>query len=295
MYYTVYKITNLLNAKFYVGVHKTNDLEDDYMGSGTYLKRSQTKYGLDVFDKEYLTIFDNSEDMYSMEKEIVNEAFVKDPNTYNLTTGGNGGWYAVNSTGRNLYGLNGKTPNVKVDLLRGLETQRILRETDIEWKNSVSNKISNSLKKTIDANGHWWVGKNHTNETCLKIKESKTGKGTGSDNPMFHRRWICNIDLKENKVILKNEPIPEGWLPGTNAWLKKPKVKIVKERKIRVSNKSVDKKNLKEVEPLINKAENELYWINQYRESGKSIRAFVRESDFPYSHVTLSSFVKKHT
>lgn len=91
MYFTVYKITNTINGKFYVGVHKTNNFNDGYMGSGKLLKRAIEKYGIHFFKKEYLAIFDNPQEMFALESEIVNEEFSRNPNTYNIGRGGSGG------------------------------------------------------------------------------------------------------------------------------------------------------------------------------------------------------------
>lgn len=104
MNYIVYKTTNLINGKIYVGVHRTNpDIFDGYIGCGVQSKNQKNrckkgfpaaviKYGYENFKRETLFIFEDSEIgeklAYEKEAEIVNIDFVKDKNTYNLVTGG---------------------------------------------------------------------------------------------------------------------------------------------------------------------------------------------------------------
>ena len=88
MYYTVYKITSKKDGKIYIGVHKTDDLNDGYMGSGTRIINAIQKYGTDSFTKEILYCYDCEKDALLMEKNIVDEDFIKDPKTFNLVTGG---------------------------------------------------------------------------------------------------------------------------------------------------------------------------------------------------------------
>lgn len=86
--YTVYKTTNLINGIIYIGVHKTTNINDSYLGSGKILKTAIKKYGRESFKKEILFIFNNSDIAYKKEKEIVNESFILDENNYNLVIGG---------------------------------------------------------------------------------------------------------------------------------------------------------------------------------------------------------------
>lgn len=90
-YYTIYKTTNKLNGKFYIGKHETKNLNDSYYGSGKAIKEAIRKYGIENFEKELLFIFDNENDMNLKEKELITEEFVNRKDTYNLGIGGEGG------------------------------------------------------------------------------------------------------------------------------------------------------------------------------------------------------------
>ena len=83
-----YKITNIVNNKFYYGIHSTNNLNDNYMGSGKALREAILKYGIDNFKKEIIKYFDTFQEACDYEREIVNEELLKNPNCYNLVEGG---------------------------------------------------------------------------------------------------------------------------------------------------------------------------------------------------------------
>ena len=92
MFYYLYEIKNLLNNKRYIGVHKTSDIKDGYMGSGKAIRNAIKKYGIENFTKTVLEFFDDSESMYKREREIVTEEFIAQENIYNMRSGGRGGW-----------------------------------------------------------------------------------------------------------------------------------------------------------------------------------------------------------
>lgn len=103
MKYIVYLTTNLVNNKIYIGVHKTIDpsVFDGYIGCGVNIsnphsyKRAKApfhfaveKYGVDNFRRVVIAEFNTEEEAYKLESLIVNEAFIKRKDTYNVALGG---------------------------------------------------------------------------------------------------------------------------------------------------------------------------------------------------------------
>lgn len=87
-YHVIYKTTNILNDKIYVGLHSTDRIEDGYLGTGWQLKKAIKKYGRDKFRREVLYVFHDRNEARKMEASIVTQEFIDRPDTYNLMLGG---------------------------------------------------------------------------------------------------------------------------------------------------------------------------------------------------------------
>jgi hypothetical protein len=215
MNYTIYKITNKIDGKIYIGKHQTDDLNDGYMGSGKILRRAQKKHGLENFLKEILHIFNTEEEMNAKEKELVTEEFCLREDTYNLCVGGQGGFSYINSNGvRNGFESRIQFDEKTKSLCRkaadkGRSTQKKLWKEKGDWYLVNAEKRSKSLKEHYSKNGSHWSGRQHTEETKEKLKKSKN---IGSENSQYGTMWITNGT--ENKKIKAIDIIPEGWYKG---------------------------------------------------------------------------------
>lgn len=91
MNHYLYKITNNINGRYYIGARSCDCLIccDKYFGSGKILKQAIKKYGKQSFSKEVLAEFESRQQVFAAEKEIVTQSFIDNEETYNITIGGN--------------------------------------------------------------------------------------------------------------------------------------------------------------------------------------------------------------
>lgn len=168
----VYKITNKVNKKFYIGSSKTlksrwaaHRWELKYnRHHNAYLQNSYNKYGKEVFEYEVLEWLDNEESLLDREQYYIDSLNACDKSVgYNLNTNSSGGGGAVGE--RN--GWYGK----------GYLNSGLL---------------------------NYFIGKTHTEETKKKLSEYAT-KRIGSLNPNFGNRSEKNPLSKAVLQISKDD------------------------------------------------------------------------------------------
>lgn len=174
----IYKVTNLINGKIYIGKtmlslkerrnrHIYNSLKENRKN---YFHRSIRKYGKENFKWEIVYECDDELLLNVMEtmKIIVNHSYVTEGG-YNLTWGGEGscGYKPTEETKKRLSEMNkGKsfTTGHKEKISHSLKGHNVSKDT--KMKISKANKGKN----------HPMYGKHHTEETKQKMKETKIGE-----------------------------------------------------------------------------------------------------------------------
>lgn len=89
-FHFLYKVTNIINGRYYIGVHNTADLGDGYKGSGNILAEAFRKYGKKSFQREIMNFFNSAKEAFDAEAQIVNKDLINDPLCYNVSVGGKG-------------------------------------------------------------------------------------------------------------------------------------------------------------------------------------------------------------
>ena len=188
MKYLIYKITNKINDRFYIGAHKTDNIDDGYMGSGTYIIRAIKKYGLEMFTKEILHEFFSEDEMFNKEAEIVTEEFVSRNDTYNLKIGGLGGFSYINNNGLSPVG----SPEHYIKY----------REAFIDN----GRKVAKITKERIEAGlqAHGFQNKKHTEETKQKIRNTlkKINHQCGKKNSQYGKPRSDEIKEKIRQTLI---------------------------------------------------------------------------------------------
>lgn len=191
MFY-IYRTTNLINGKTYIGQHGFSlGKKDYYKGSGSLLKPAFKKYGIKNFKKDIIEVTLSQFEANVLEKYYIAKERAIGKAEYNLADGGQG------SSG---YHLSEKT------------------KTKIREANKGKPKSEEHKKKLSEAHKEqipWNKGVQCREETKKKIAESKKGRRQTEEEKRKQieaqkgKHWYNNG--KVNKFCYE---CPEGFVPG---------------------------------------------------------------------------------
>ena len=207
MKYIVYKTTNIVNNKIYIGVHKTQNPNkfDRYIGNGVIISKNNSefkvsnadtpfrkalnKYGVQNFIRETISCFDTEDEAYKLEEELVDEEFISRNDTYNLKLGG----LHANNIGIkkvNQYDMEGNFLKTWDSIAQAADFYNI-QNTHI---------ISSCKDRAISANGYVWRYFNE-NTSSIIVRKKKITSTLG--RKYGKRTTIVEIELTTACIVQK--------------------------------------------------------------------------------------------
>lgn len=217
MYYFLYMTMNLINGKYYIGVHKTNDINDGYLGSGLLLNKAIKKYGRENFKRYILNTYNSLNDAFKDEKEFITEELAKSKQCYNVAAGGHGGHTYAGKSEEELREIGKKISEKTTGKIVSDETRELTR---LSW-----------IKRREEGNDNsCFRGREVREETREKISKTLTGRPMPEEQRLrlveYHRQnpMVFSEESKE-KIRIKKLGVKRLDMTGDNNFNVKKKNK----------------------------------------------------------------------
>jgi len=198
----IYKTTNLVNGKIYIGQDKYNNPK--YLGSGKILHLAFQKYGIENFKKEIIETCESSELLNEREMHWI--SFYDSTNRsigYNIALGGHGGDTLSKHPDKKEIGKRIGESNKK--LWEDEEYKTLMSEIR---KEQITEETREKLRMNSKGDRNGMCGKSHTIETKDKMSETRKH---------WHKKLSEEERLEIRKKISEANKGKEGyWLGKTN-------------------------------------------------------------------------------
>lgn len=210
----VYRTTNLINKRFYIGKHvySKEGIDPYYYGSGKILKQAIQKYGVNNFICEIIDVANSKEELNQKEKHWIEYYRKINADLYNIASGGDGG----NTNSGKKLSKEWKEKIRKANTGRKLteETKKKISDSHkgkTPWNKGIPISEEQKIKLSKANKGKTHVVRKKTPEEIQKMSE--TMKKYYKEHPDFRERlsnahkgqksWCKGLTRETNESIAK--------------------------------------------------------------------------------------------
>lgn len=198
MYGYIYKTTNLINNKIYIGKHKADKFNPNYYGSGKIIRRALSKYGKANFIVEMVELCKTLEELNEKERYWIYVLNTRNPVIgYNLQFGGEGGWEYVNT-----YQKGENHPFFGKHLTDQHKQKISQNHADVSKENNPFYGKTHS-KETKQKIGEKSKGRKHSEEDKIKMSKKLLGQ-TRSDLAKQHYKESTKLAWQNEEYRKKH-------------------------------------------------------------------------------------------
>jgi hypothetical protein len=208
----IYKITNTVNGKIYIGKDESDDAL--YFGSGILIKKAIKKYGLHNFTKEIIE--HNIQDKKLLEKREI--FWIEKYNStdkkigYNICKGGNGGDTMTNNPNKDII----------IEKIKNTSKGRVFTEQHIkklkENHNSKDPKVTKKIADKLRGKEKSTIHKEKISKSISEYYKKNGGnlRFKGDNNPMKKCKylWYTNESTGKSLRLKETDIIPDGFTKG---------------------------------------------------------------------------------
>jgi len=193
----VYLWENKITQKKYIGAH-VGKIDDGYVGSGKYFKKSIEKYGIENFDRKILYFeYNNIKSLWQKEFDIINEHnAVKSKEYYNL----------CNVPPKLIKYVDGK-------LEKSVTEETKLKLSEVAKNRKMSDKTKTKMSRSSFIKNKKWYNNGKENKVFIPNQQpdgwilGRIKTSTGNLGYKTYNNGTIEKQFKPNEI-------PDGWIKG---------------------------------------------------------------------------------
>ena len=194
----VYKTTNLINGKFYVGQHSTENLDDGYMGSGVYITKAFKKYGKENFKCEILCFVDGSKKCLGNAEEF----YI--------------GYFMEKVGKKRMYNATEHARGCPLGIRRSEETKLKMSKAQKDhpgWNKGIrhTDEAKKKMSEVRKGKPAWNKGISHSEETKKKISGARKGQHLTEETKKKYQKYKKTTPIYQKKYYVWKQ---ERYIPA---------------------------------------------------------------------------------